>query len=67
MTRRKSALLWGAIGLFVVLVGGQGLVLLGSGLPFGFAGLFGVAAAVGLVVAAAAYRFEHRLARKGQA
>ncbi|MFC7136243.1 hypothetical protein [Halobaculum litoreum] len=66
-SRRRSALLWGAVGLFVVLVGGQALVLLGEGLPFGFAGLFGVALVVGAVVAAAAYRFEHRLARKGQA
>ena len=67
MRRRRSALLWGAVGLFVVLVGGQGLVLLGEGLPFGFAGLVGVAVIVGSIVAASSYLLEHRLARKGQA
>jgi len=67
VSRERSALLWGAIGLLVVLVGGQALVLVGPGLPFGFAALFALAAVVGTTVAAAAYRFEHRLTRKGQA
>ncbi|QZY00374.1 hypothetical protein [Halobaculum rubrum] len=67
MSREKSALLWGAIGLLVVLVAGQALVLVGPGLPFGFAGLFALAAVVGAMVAVAAYRFEYRLTRKGQA
>jgi hypothetical protein len=67
VSRETSALLWGAVGLLVVLVAGQGFVLVGSGLPFGFAALFGVALAVGAVVAAASYAFEHRLTRKGQA
>ncbi|MFC7069821.1 hypothetical protein [Halobaculum lipolyticum] len=66
-SRRRSALLWGAVGLFVVLVGGQALVLFGTGLPFGFAALFGVALVVGGIVAASSYLLEHRLARKGQA
>jgi len=67
VSREKSALLWGAVGLLVVLVGGQALVFVGPGLPFGFAGLFALAAVVGGTVAAAAYRFEYRLTRKGQA
>ncbi|MXR42562.1 hypothetical protein GRX01_14605 [Halobaculum sp. WSA2] len=67
MSREKSALLWGAVGLLLVLVGGQALVLVGPGLPFGFAGLFALAAVAGGVVAVAAYRFEYRLTRKGQA
>ncbi|WP_277553927.1 hypothetical protein [Halobaculum limi] len=67
MSRERSALLWGLVGLFVVLVGGQALVLFGLGLPFGFAGLFALAVVVGAVVALAAYRFEHRLTEKGQA
>ena len=67
MSRERSALLWGLVGLFVVLVGGQALVLLGIGLPFGFGGLFALAGAVGVTVALAAYRFEHRLTKKGQA
>ncbi|SHG43331.1 hypothetical protein [Halobaculum gomorrense] len=67
MSRERSALLWGAIGLLVVLVGGQALVLVGPGLPFGFAGLFALAVLVGVVVAAASYGLEHRLTRKGQA
>ncbi|UIP00515.1 hypothetical protein Hbl1158_03900 [Halobaculum sp. CBA1158] len=67
MSRERSALLWGAVGLLVVLVGGQALVLLGSGLPFGFAALFALALVVGGVVAAASYGLEHRLTGKGQA
>ena len=67
VSRRKSALLWGAIGLLVVLVGGQAFVLLGLGLPFGFAALFALAAVVAAVVAAASYGLEYRLTRKGQA
>ncbi|MFC6787343.1 hypothetical protein ACFQFH_16155 [Halobaculum halobium] len=67
MSREKSALLWGAVGLLVVLAGGQALVLLGPGLPFGFAELFALAVAVGGVVTGASYGLEHRLTRKGQA
>ncbi|WP_435064554.1 hypothetical protein [Halobaculum sp. EA56] len=67
MSRERSALLWGLVGLFVVLVGAQGLVLLGVSLPLGAAGVLALAAVVGALVAAASYVLEHRLTRKGQA
>lgn len=63
--RRRSALLWGAVGALSFLVVAQGYLLLDGELPLGYAGLFPVAAAVGGILAATAYLFEHRLRRRG--
>ena len=65
--RRKSALLWGAVGALVFLVLAQGAVLFDVALPLGFVGLLVVAVGLGAVVAWAAHATEHRLTGKGQA
>ena len=63
--RTKSALLWGAVGLFAFLALHQGYVALG-GESIGILPAVGVAAVVGAVVAAAAYVGEVRLLRRGR-
>ncbi|MFB6127734.1 MAG: hypothetical protein ABEJ79_10640 [Halolamina sp.] len=65
-SRATSALAWGGVALFTVLVVGQGALLVGVDLPFGYATLFAVGLVAGVVVAASAYLAEPRLARKGR-
>ena len=64
--RRKSALLWGVIGVLVFLVVAQGYLLLGGDLPFVYAGLFPLAGAVGVALGAMSYLFEPRLLQWGR-
>lgn len=64
--RRRSALLWGAVGVLgflVLLLAYEALV---ATLPLSLAVKVGVALAAGVVAAAVAYRLEHRLVRKGR-
>ncbi|WP_435347896.1 hypothetical protein [Haloarchaeobius sp. HRN-SO-5] len=63
--RRKSALLWGAVGVFAFLVLHQGYVVLGND-GIGLLPALGVAVVVGAVVAVAAYVGEARLLRRGR-
>ncbi|WP_267640996.1 hypothetical protein [Haloarchaeobius amylolyticus] len=63
--RTKSALLWGAVGVFAFLVLYQGYVLFGND-SVGFLPAFGVALVVGAGVAAAAYVAEIRLLGRGR-
>ncbi|WP_313691984.1 hypothetical protein [Halorarum halobium] len=65
--RRKSALLWGAVGALAFLVLAQGAVLASVRLPVGFLGMLGIAVALGAVVGGVSYLVEHRLTGKGQA
>ena len=64
--RTRSSLLWGAVGAlaFLVLVQGYRLVVGSLGLDVGSA--LGVAVAVGVVVGAASYATEKRIAAKGR-
>jgi hypothetical protein len=64
--RRKSALLWGAVGTLAFLALSQGYVLAIGRLPVSILGRFGVAVGVGAVVTGLAYATEHRIARKEQ-
>lgn len=64
--RRKSAALWGVIGVLAFLVVAQGYLLLGGELPFGYVGLFPLAGAVGAALGVTAYLFEPRLLQKGR-
>ena len=64
--RRKSALLWGVIGALVFLVVAQAYLLLDGDLPFGYAGLFPLAGAIGAVLGVTAYLFEPRLLQLGR-
>ncbi|MFB6157325.1 MAG: hypothetical protein ABEJ34_05735 [Haloferacaceae archaeon] len=66
MNRRRSALLWGLVGLltFLVLVGGYRLATGPLGVPL--PAVAGVAALVGVAVTAVAYRYEPRLRAKGR-
>ncbi|MCT9094544.1 hypothetical protein [Haloarchaeobius sp. HME9146] len=63
--RAKSALLWGAVGLFAFLVLYQGYVALGND-GVGFLPALGVALVVGAAVAAGAYVAEFRLLTRGR-
>ncbi|WP_435334071.1 hypothetical protein [Haloarchaeobius sp. TZWWS8] len=63
--RRKSALLWGAVGVFAFLVSYQGYVALGNE-GVGFLPALLVALLVGAAVAAAAYLGEVRLLERGR-
>jgi uncharacterized membrane protein len=65
-TRAKSGLLWGAVGALAFLALTQGYVLVAGPLPLDFLARLGVAALLGIFVAAVAYATEHRLARKGR-
>ena len=64
--RRKSALLWGAVGLLAFLVLVQGYQLLVGPTPVGFLGKLSIGVLVGAVAAGASYLTEERLARKGR-
>jgi hypothetical protein len=64
--RRKSALLWGAVGALAFLVLAQGYVLVVGRLPVGMLGRLAIGVAVGAVVAGVTYATEHRIARKEQ-
>jgi hypothetical protein len=64
--RRKSALLWGAVGLLAFLVLVQGYQLLVGPTPVGFLGKLAIGVVVGVVAAGASYLAERRLARKGR-
>jgi hypothetical protein len=64
--RRKSALLWGAIGALSFLVLAQGYVLLVGRLPVGFLGRLGVGLLVGAVTTGLSAVTERRLAAKEQ-
>ncbi|WP_439027687.1 hypothetical protein [Haloarchaeobius sp. DT45] len=63
--RVKSALLWGAVGLFAFLVLYQGYVALGND-GVGFLPALAVALGVGAGVAAGAYLGEIRLLSRGR-
>ncbi|MFD1647157.1 hypothetical protein [Haloarchaeobius litoreus] len=63
--RTKSALLWGAVGVFAFLTLHQGYVALG-GESIGILPAVGLGFVVGTVVAAAAYVGEVRLLRRGR-
>jgi hypothetical protein len=63
--RTKSALLWGAVGVFAFLVLHQGYVFVG-GNGVGILPAVGVAVVVGAAAAAAAYVGEVRLLRRGR-
>ena len=62
MSRRRSALLWGAIGGLAFLVLAQGATLVGVRLPIDLLGKLAVAVGVGAVAAAASYAVERRIA-----
>ncbi|MFC5368513.1 hypothetical protein [Salinirubrum litoreum] len=64
--RRKSALLWGAVGLLAFLVLVQGYQLLVGPTPVGFLGKLALAVVVGIVAGGVSYLLEGRLARKGR-
>lgn len=64
--RRKSALLWGVVGLLAFLVLVQGYQLVGGVTPLGFLGKLAIGVVVGVVTAGASYLVEGRLARKGR-
>jgi polyferredoxin len=64
--RRKSALLWGVVGLLAFLVLVQGYQLLVGPTPVGFLGKLVVGVGVGAVTAGASYLVEAQLARKGR-
>jgi len=64
--RRKSALLWGAIGALSFLVTAQGYVLLVARLPVGTLGLLGIGAVVGCVTTVVTHRLAGWFARKEQ-
>ncbi|WP_256296295.1 hypothetical protein [Haloarchaeobius salinus] len=63
--RTKSALLWGAVGVFAFLALHQGYVFVG-GESIGILPAIGVAVVVGAVAAVAAYAGEVRLLRRGR-
>ena len=63
--RTKSALLWGAVGVFAFLALHQGYVALG-GESIGILPAVGVGVVVGAVAAVAAYVGEVRLLRRGR-
>jgi uncharacterized membrane protein (GlpM family) len=65
VTPRRSALLWGLVGVltFLVLVGAYWLLI--GPLTVPLAALGGVAVGVGTVVAGLAYRYERRLLTAG--
>ena len=62
--RTKSAVLWGLVGGFSFLVLAQGYLLLGGGLPFRYAWLFGVGITVSAASSVAVYLTEHRVRSK---
>ncbi|QKY16167.1 hypothetical protein [Halorubrum sp. CBA1229] len=62
--RAKSAALWGLVGGFAFLVVAQGFLLVAGGLPVGYGGLIGLAAAIAVASAGIAYAAEHRLRAK---
>ncbi|MFB6123051.1 MAG: hypothetical protein ABEJ78_06300 [Haloferacaceae archaeon] len=64
--RRKSSLLWGAVGALTVLVAAQGYQLLVAPLGFAPATLVALALGVGVGVAGVTYAIEHRLHLKGR-
>jgi hypothetical protein len=64
--RRKSALLWGAVGLLAFLVLVQGYELAVARTPVGFLGKLGLGVVVGAVAGSVSYLLEGRLARKGR-
>jgi hypothetical protein len=59
----RSALLWGAVGLFAFLVLVQGYQLLVAPLPIGIGAGLGLAVLVGAVTALLSYVAESRLGR----
>jgi len=59
--RVKSAVLWGAVGGFAFLVLAQGYLLIGGELPFRYAWLFGLAAAVAVGATGLTYLTEQRI------
>jgi hypothetical protein len=63
-TRARSAALWGLVGGFAFLVLAQGYLLLDGDLPFGYGGLFALAAAIAVASGGIAYATEHRLHAK---
>ena len=66
MSRRRSALLWGLVGVltFLVLVGGYWLVWGALDLPL--PAVTGTAVLVGVAVTTVAYRYEGRLRTEGR-
>jgi hypothetical protein len=62
--RRKSALLWGAVGALSFLVLAQGYVLVVGRLPLSILGRFGLALGVGGVATVLTYAVEPRVAGK---
>jgi len=64
--RRRSALLWGVVGLFSFLVAVQGYRLLGGRVPLSAVETLSVAVAVAAVVAVVSYLLEPRFLRKGR-
>ena len=63
--RRKSALLWGAVGVFAFLALHQGYILLGND-GIGILPALVVALVVGAMVAVSAYVGEARLVQRGR-
>jgi hypothetical protein len=63
--RRRSAALWGAIGVLSVAVVGLALPILGAARA-PLTALGGVALAAGAVAAGVSYAFEERLVRRGR-
>ncbi|GAB7092175.1 hypothetical protein JCM18237_24460 [Halorubrum luteum] len=62
--RAKSAVLWGVVGGFTFLVLAQGYLLVGGDLPFRYAWLFVVAAAVTSGSSVMVFLTEHRVGSK---
>ena len=64
--RRRSALLWGVVGLLTYFILAQAYLVFVGPLPFEPAGLIAVGVAVAGFVAVVAFAFEHRLTAKGR-
>jgi len=65
MNRRRSALLWGAVGALVVAVLGVALPVLGPERP-AWPLLAGTALVTGIVAGSVSYALEHRLVVRGR-
>lgn len=65
-SRRRSALLWGAVGAISFLVVVQGYLLFGGKLPFQYRWLLAVAVGIGVVSGVISYVLEPRFLRYGR-
>lgn len=62
--RLRSAVLWGVVGGFSVVVSAQGWLLVGGSIPVSYGGVAALAGGVAATTAAVTFVTEHRIARK---